>query len=45
VARLARSTGFAVEALELDVHEYQHGLPLMGLVGALRRLPRAAHAS
>jgi len=38
VARLAQATGFAVEALELGIHEYFEGTPKMGLVGALRRI-------
>jgi len=40
VARLAETTGFKVEALELDVHEYARGKPKMGLIVALRRRER-----
>jgi predicted TPR repeat methyltransferase len=40
VARLAEITGFAVETLEGAIHEYNQQQPRMGLVAALRRLPR-----
>jgi predicted TPR repeat methyltransferase len=40
VARLAEMTGFKVEALDLDIHEYARGKPRMGLIVALRRLGR-----
>jgi predicted TPR repeat methyltransferase len=39
VAGLAEATGFAVETLELAVHEYNQRQPRMGLLVALRRLP------
>ena len=38
VAQVAEATGFAVEMLELDVHEYVQRKPKMGLVGAVRRV-------
>jgi predicted TPR repeat methyltransferase len=41
VARLAEATGFVVESLEREVHEYRKQQPLMGLLGVLRRLPRS----
>jgi predicted TPR repeat methyltransferase len=40
VARLAEITGFAVETLELAIHEYNQQQPRMGLLVALRRLAR-----
>jgi predicted TPR repeat methyltransferase len=40
VAGLAEATGFAVERMETQVHEYVAGKPRMGLVVALRRAPR-----
>jgi predicted TPR repeat methyltransferase len=45
VVRLAEMTGFKVEALELDVHEYARGKPKMGLVVALRRVGQDKQAS
>jgi predicted TPR repeat methyltransferase len=41
VARTAEATGFAVEILDREVHEYNHGQPRFGLVVALRRCPRS----
>jgi predicted TPR repeat methyltransferase len=38
VRRMAGETDLTVEALELDIHEYLRGKPVMGLVGALRRI-------
>jgi hypothetical protein len=35
-----RDCGFVVETLELAVHEYHQQKPRMGLLGALRRVPR-----
>jgi predicted TPR repeat methyltransferase len=40
VTRLAEVTGFVVETLERVIHEYNHQQPRMGLLVALRRLPR-----
>jgi predicted TPR repeat methyltransferase len=40
VAALAAATGFTVESQCLDVHEYSHGTPRMGLITALRRICR-----
>jgi hypothetical protein len=40
VAGLAEATGFAVETLEVVIHEYNQQQPRMGLLVALRRLPR-----
>ena len=37
VARLAAETGFTVELLDTDVHEYADGLPVTGLIVGLRR--------
>jgi predicted TPR repeat methyltransferase len=37
VARAAEATGFAVDILDDEVHEYNEGRPRMGLVVALRR--------
>ncbi len=45
VAGLAAATGFAVESQCLDVHEYSHGTPRMGLVTALRRMSREQASS
>jgi predicted TPR repeat methyltransferase/Flp pilus assembly protein TadD len=38
VARTAQATGFAVEAMDEEVHEFHQGRPTMGLVVALRRM-------
>jgi predicted TPR repeat methyltransferase len=37
VVRIAGETGFSVEAMDREVHEYHHGQPKMGLVVVLRR--------
>jgi predicted TPR repeat methyltransferase len=41
VVRLAAATGFEIDALEFDIHEYVQGRPKTGLVGGLRRIHRA----
>ena len=42
VGRLAESAGFDVESLNSEIHEYHSTGPVMCLVAALRRRPRAA---
>jgi predicted TPR repeat methyltransferase len=37
VAATARASGFEVESIESDVHEYKNGLPMTGLVVVLRK--------
>jgi predicted TPR repeat methyltransferase len=48
VRQLAESTGFVVEAIESDIHEYRKDEQVMGLVVALRRVkgaPKQASAA
>jgi predicted TPR repeat methyltransferase/Flp pilus assembly protein TadD len=46
VRRVAETTGFVVEAIEIGTHEYSKNQPVMGLVVALRRVRvRALDAS
>jgi predicted TPR repeat methyltransferase len=42
VAALAEATGFAVESIDRELHEYFRGKPRMGLIVTLRRNMRAA---
>jgi predicted TPR repeat methyltransferase len=46
IRQLAESTGFVVEAIENDIHEYRKDEQVMGLVVALRRVKNASeHAT
>lgn len=44
VIRLAEATGFVVEMLKTDIHEYHNDVPIMGLIVVLRRRARLAHS-